>query len=123
VPEQDAPLFAARGFDHSWQHLLDTTTLQLKNITTDPPTLKGHRCVYYQGSLHIATDGGLPTEYASIVQVNATTLKAKTLINSFYQQPFLGFKDLDIDPNGNFWTTDYISAWVSYSVLLTSNPS
>lgn len=122
VPEQNALFFAAWGFDHSWQYLLDATTLQLKNITTDPPTLNAHGCVYYQGSLHIATDGGEPGQYASLVQVNATTLKAKTLLNNFYQQPFLGFNDLDIDPNGNFWITDSISAWVS-KLLSLSSPS
>lgn len=124
VPEQNALFFTSWGFDHSWQYLLDTTTLQLKNITTDPPTLNAHGCVYYQGSLHIATDSGLPGHYASIVQVNATTLKAKTLINNFYQQPFLGFNDLDIDPNGNFWITDSYYAWVSScDFLLATDPS
>ena len=74
--------------------------------------MNAHGCVYFNGSLHVATDGGAG-HYASIYRVDSHTLKAETLINNFYQEPFLGFNDLDIDPAGNIWATDSMSAWVS----------
>ncbi|KAI7366816.1 hypothetical protein KC354_g3871 [Hortaea werneckii] len=113
-PESQKLFFAAWGYPgHYWQYLLDASTYELTNITTDPPTLNAHGCVYNQGSYVVATDGG-NGEYASIVQINGSTLKAETLINNFYQQPFLGFNDIDMDPNGNIWVTDSISAWGRY---------
>ncbi|CZR62402.1 uncharacterized protein PAC_12299 [Phialocephala subalpina] len=81
--------FAAWGFDHDWQYMIDVETNELKNITTDPPTMNAHGCVYYNDSMHVATDGGAG-HYASIVKIDPKTLKAETLINNFYQQPFLG---------------------------------
>ncbi|KAH6708932.1 hypothetical protein BKA61DRAFT_645872 [Leptodontidium sp. MPI-SDFR-AT-0119] len=102
--------FASWGFDHSWQYYLDTTTNELHNITTSPPTWNAHGCVYYNGSVYIATDT-TESQYGSIVKVNPETKEAETLINNFYQQPFLGFNDIEIDRNGNFWVTDSISAW------------
>jgi sugar lactone lactonase YvrE len=50
--------------------------------------------------------------HASIVKIDPVTLKAETIINNFFQQPFNGFNDIDMDPNGNLWVTDSISAWV-----------
>lgn len=111
-PDTQKLFFAAWGYPgHYWQYLLDASTFELSNITTDPPTLNAHGCVYHQGSYVVATDGG-NGDYASIVKINGTTLQAETLINNFYQQPFLGFNDIDMDPNGNIWVTDSISAWV-----------
>jgi sugar lactone lactonase YvrE len=53
--------------------------------------------------------------------VDPKTLEAEVIINNFYQQPFLGFNDIDIDPNGNIWVTDSTSAWVrTYPVPLPS---
>jgi sugar lactone lactonase YvrE len=112
IPTTKQLYYAAWGFGHGWQYLLNTTSNELKNITTSPPTYNAHGCVYFNGSIYVATDGG-DGHYASIVKINPSTLAAETLINNFYQQPFLGFNDLDIDSNGNIWVTDSISAWVS----------
>lgn len=111
--------YAEWGYNHAWQYLLDADTNELRNITTDPPTLNAHGCVYRDGYLYIATDGGdkLP---ASIFKVNAESLQAETLINNFYQQPFLGFNDLDMDHNGNIWVTDSTSAWVCRSKVMVN---
>lgn len=76
--------FAAWGYDHSWQYLLDVETNELHNITTDPPTWNAHGCVYYNGSLHVVTDGGGPGVgyHASIPKIDPKTLKAETLLNN-----------------------------------------
>lgn len=103
--------FAEWGYNHAWQYLLDADTNELMNVTTDPPTLNAHGCVYRDGYMYLATDGGNGVP-ASIIKVDVTTLKAETVINNFYQQPFSGFNDIDMDANGNLWVTDSISAWV-----------
>ncbi|KFY63799.1 hypothetical protein V496_03683 [Pseudogymnoascus sp. VKM F-4515 (FW-2607)] len=113
IPTTQQLYYAAWGFGHGWQYVLDTTTHVLKNITTSPPTYNAHGCVYFDESIYVATDGG-DGHYGSIVKINPKSLKAETLINNFYQQPFLGFNDLDIDPAGNIWATDSISAWGRY---------
>ncbi|KAF7185805.1 hypothetical protein HII31_12907 [Pseudocercospora fuligena] len=113
VPELNSLFFASWGFNHDFQYLLHAETGELRNITTSPPITNAHGCVYYNGHLYVATDGGAGT-YASVYKVDPMTLNATAILNNFYQQPFLGFNDLDIDPNGNIWLTDSISAWVNY---------
>lgn len=122
VTERNALFFTSWGFDHSYQYLLDASNHELHNITTSPPIMNAHGCVYYNGSLHVATDGGAG-HYASIYRVEPHTLRAETLINNFYQQPFIGFNDLDIDPNGNIWVTDSMSAWVWSLATFNIRPS
>ncbi|KAF4943728.1 hypothetical protein FSARC_14846, partial [Fusarium sarcochroum] len=90
---------------HAWQYLLNTKTNNLRNITTSPPTINAHGCVFYRDDLYVVTDGG-PNETGSLVKVDPVTLKKTVLLNNYYQQPFMGFNDLDIDPEGNFWLTD-----------------
>jgi sugar lactone lactonase YvrE len=111
IPTTKQLFYAEWSPSHAWQYLLDTQTLELKNITTDPPTMNAHGCVYHDGYVYVATDGGERT-HASIVKIDPVTLKAETIINNFFQQPFNGFNDIDMDPNGNLWVTDSISAWV-----------
>ena len=73
--------------------------------------MNAHGCMYHDGHIYVATDGGEGT-YASVIKINPVTLNAETIINNFFQQPFNGFNDIDVDPNGNLWVTDSISAWV-----------
>lgn len=94
---------------HSWQYLLNTRNNTLRKITTSPPTVNAHGCVYYRGEMYIATDGG-EDETGALVKVNPETLEKTVLLNNYYQQPFMGFNDLDIDKDGNFWMTDSKSA-------------
>lgn len=108
--------YTAWSPSHAWQYLLDTETLELKNVTTNPPTMNVHGCVYHDGYIYVATDGGEGT-YASIVKIDPVTLNAYTIINNFFQQPFNGFNDIEMDFNGNLWVTDSISAWVRRSHL------
>ena len=102
---------------HTWQYLLDTETNELKNITTDPPTVNAHGCVVYQDSLYVVTDGG-PDETGALVKIDPETWEMEVLLNNYYQQPFMGFNDLDIDSDGNFWMTDSKSGAVSGYVFL-----
>jgi gluconolactonase len=111
IPTTKQLFYAEWSPSHAWQYLLDSETLELRNITTDPPTMNAHGCVYYDGYIYVATDGG-EGHYASIVKIDPITLSAETVINNFFQQPFNGFNDIDADPNGNLWVTDSISAWV-----------
>jgi gluconolactonase len=112
IPELNSLYFASWGFNHDWQFLLNASTNEVQKITTDPPIMNAHGCQMYKGSLYITTDGG-DGHYASIVKVDPLTWKSEVMLNNFYQQPFLGFNDLDIDPQGNIWLTDSASAWVS----------
>lgn len=96
---------------HAWQYLLDTETNELRNITTSPPTFNVHGCVFYNGSYHVVTDGS-PSGTATLARIDPVTLERTTLLNNYYQQPFISFNDLDIDPDGNFWLADSISGWV-----------
>ncbi|EOD44849.1 putative six-bladed beta-propeller -like protein [Neofusicoccum parvum UCRNP2] len=95
---------------HTWQYLLNTETNELRNITTDPPTVNVHGCVAHNGSLYIVTDGGLD-ETGYFAHVDPATWKRTTLLNHYYEQPFLGFNDIAVDPSGNFYLTDSKSAW------------
>lgn len=97
---------------HTWQYLLDTKDDTLRKITTSPPTVNAHGCVYYDGAYHVVTDGSF-NETATLVRVDPGTLEKKVLLNNYYQQPFMGFNDIEIDPDGNFWLTDSRSGWVS----------
>ncbi|KAJ4295140.1 hypothetical protein N0V90_007150 [Kalmusia sp. IMI 367209] len=119
VPSLNALFFTSWGFLHDYQYLLDASTHELRNVTTSPPIVGAHGCVHYNGSLYVATDGG-DGHYASIYKVNPETWEAEVVINNFYQQPFMGFNDLDIDPNGNIWVTDSTSAWTNKSNSLTT---
>ncbi|KAK0112848.1 hypothetical protein ONS95_014573 [Cadophora gregata] len=114
IPSTKQLFFVAWGYSHNWQLVLDVETNTLKNITTSPPTWNVHGCVHYDDFLYVATDGGDDGEggqYAIIVKIDPKNWTAETVINNFYEMPFLGFNDLDIDRNGNFWVTDSISAW------------
>lgn len=98
---------------HTWQYLLDTNNNTLRNITTDPPIANAHGCVVYKDMFYIVNDGS-SNETAAIYKVDPQALKRTTLINKYYQQPFIGFNDLEIDPDGNIWVTDSKSGWVRY---------
>lgn len=115
IPTTNQLFYVEWSPSHAWQYLLHGETLELRNITTDPPTMNVHGCVYHNGHIYVATDGG-EGYYASVVKIDPVTLKAETLINNFFQQPFNGFNDIEMDPNGNIWVTDSISAWVWQSV-------
>ncbi|KAJ0341442.1 hypothetical protein COL154_011897 [Colletotrichum chrysophilum] len=95
---------------HSWQYMLDTRNNTLKKITTTPPTVNAHGCIYYRGAYHVVTDGS-HNETGALVRVNPETLERTVLLNNYYQEPFMGFNDLDIDSEGNFWLTDSKSGW------------
>ncbi|KAJ5103656.1 hypothetical protein N7532_004185 [Penicillium argentinense] len=96
---------------HSWQYLLDVENNTLRKITTDPPTYNVHACVNFQGQLYGVTDGYGDSETGSLVQIDPQSWKATTLLNNFLGQPFGGFNDLEVDPEGNFWLTDSKSGW------------
>ncbi|CAJ0548414.1 Ff.00g020270.m01.CDS01 [Fusarium sp. VM40] len=89
---------------HRSQYLLDTRTNKLRNITTSPPTVNVHGCVFYKDALYVVTDGD-QNETGALIKLNPKTWKKTVLLNNYYQQPFMGFNDLDIDPEGNFWLT------------------
>ncbi|KAL4811956.1 hypothetical protein BDW67DRAFT_179144 [Aspergillus spinulosporus] len=96
---------------HSWQYLLDVKTNELREITTDPPTYNAHGCVVYDGFLYVVTDGYGDEQSGQLVKINPRTLKKEVLLNNFLVQPFGGFNDLEIDPQGNFYLTDSKSGW------------
>ena len=95
---------------HTWQYLLDTRNNTLRNITTNPPTTNSHGCVVFRDDFYVVTSHN---ETASLVRVDPKTLEKTVLLNNYYQQPFMGFNDLEIDPDGNFWVTGSKSGWVS----------
>ncbi|KAF1834784.1 hypothetical protein BDW02DRAFT_621038, partial [Decorospora gaudefroyi] len=50
------------------------------------------------------------------------TWKRETVMNNYYGQPFLGFNDLDIDSEGNFWLTVSKSA-ANHDLINFANPT
>lgn len=102
--------------EHSWQYLLDTETKELRNITTNPPTVNAHGCVVYDGAMYVVTDGS-HEETGTLVKIDPTSWNKTVLLNNYYQQPFMGFNDLDMDPEGNFYLTDSKSGYVRSSIL------
>lgn len=90
---------------HTWQYLLDTQTNTLRKIATNPPTVNLHGCVFYNDFYYGVTDGSA-NETGALVKIDPTTFEKTVLLNNYYQQPFAGFNDLEIDPDGNFWLTD-----------------
>ncbi|KAL0944813.1 lactonohydrolase [Colletotrichum truncatum] len=95
---------------HNWQYLLDTTSNTLKRITTNPPTVNAHGCVYYRGAYHVVTDG-THDETGALVRVDPKSFEKTVILNNYYQQPFMGLNDIEIDSEGNFWITDSKSGW------------
>ena len=61
--------------------------------------------------MYVVNDGG-PNSPAELAKIDPRTLKKTVLLNNYYQQPFMGFNDLEIDPYGNFYLTDSYSGWV-----------
>lgn len=104
---------------HTWQYLLNTTDNTLEKITTTPPTINAHGCVYFRGAYHVVTDGS-HNETGALVRIDPKTLHKTTLLNNYYEQPFIGLNDLDIDSDGNFWMSDSKSGWVRVPEELTS---
>ncbi|KAI0537734.1 calcium-dependent phosphotriesterase [Xylaria digitata] len=109
---------------HDYQYLLDTETRELRNLTTDPPTVNAHGCVAYNGDLYVVTDGG-PSESAYFAKIDPKTWKRTTLLNHYYEQPFGAFNDLEVDNNGNFYLTDSRSGSFRHVTPFTppTNPS
>ncbi len=96
---------------HNYQYLLDLDTNTLTTIRTNPPTWNVHGCVYHKELLHVVTDGG-PNETAYLATIDpATNWTRTTLLNNFYQRPFISFNDLELDSHGNYYLTDSYSGW------------
>ncbi|KPI39293.1 uncharacterized protein AB675_5222 [Cyphellophora attinorum] len=95
---------------HDSQYLLDLTTNNLTLIKTNPPSWNVHGCVYRSGQLHVVTDGG-PEETGYLATIDPQTWKRTTLLNNFYERPFISFNDLEIDDDGNYYLTDSYSGW------------
>jgi hypothetical protein len=105
---------------HNWQYLLNTHNNTLRKFQTDPPTYNAHGCVIWEGQLYVVTDGYGKMETGQLVRIDPATWKRTTILNNYHGQPFLGFNDLDVDSNGNFWLTDSKSAYVSHTFGLHS---
>jgi gluconolactonase len=97
---------------HDWQYVLNTRNNILRKIRTEPPTYNAHGCVIYKDNMYVVTDGYGAKESGQLVKINPDTWRKETILNNYYGQPFLGFNDLDIDRDGNFWLTDSKSAYV-----------
>ncbi|KAL1586088.1 hypothetical protein WHR41_04792 [Cladosporium halotolerans] len=90
---------------HDWQYLLDLKTNNLTRIKTDPPTWNVHGCVYRDGNMHVVTDGG-PDETGYLAIIDPATLKRTTLLNNYFERPFISFNDIELDHEGNYYLTD-----------------
>lgn len=101
---------------HDWQYLLDLETNNLTRIKTDPPTWNVHGCVYREGNMHVVTDGG-PDETGYLAIIDPATLKRTTLLNNYFERPFISFNDIELDHEGNYYLTDSRSGFVSNLLL------
>ena len=106
------PRSASSNGTHDWQYLLDLRTNNLTRIRTEPPTYNVHGCVYRDEKLHVVTDGG-PQETPYLATIDPGTWERKTLLNNYYERPFISFNDLEMDGEGNYYLTDSVSGWVS----------
>jgi sugar lactone lactonase YvrE len=97
---------------HDWHYVLDLKSNNLTKVQTTPPTHNIHGCVYRDGKLHVVTDGG-PNESAYLATIDPTTWERTTILNNYYERPFMSFNDLEIDNEGNYYLTDSKSGWVS----------
>jgi sugar lactone lactonase YvrE len=55
----------------------------------------------------------LPDESAYLATIDPITLERKTILNNYYERPFMSFNDLEMDREGNYYLTDSYSGWVS----------
>ncbi|KAF2248078.1 hypothetical protein BU26DRAFT_392479, partial [Trematosphaeria pertusa] len=104
---------------HPWQYLLHTLNNTLTKIQTQPPTVNAHGCVINNGTMYVVTDGDGDKETGALVKINPSSFAKEVILNNYYTQPFLGFNDLDIDSNGNFWLTDSKSAYARKPLHIT----
>ncbi|KAK2030781.1 AkeP protein [Colletotrichum zoysiae] len=117
IPEQSLLFFVEWGpppeggnGTHDWQYVLDVRTNNLTKIRTNPPTYNVHGCVYQNGKLHVVTDGG-PDETAYLATIDPVTWERKTVLNNFYERPFMSFNEIEMDREGNYYLTDSDSGW------------
>lgn len=122
IPEQSKLFFVQWGppggedGTHDYQYMLDTKTNKLEKIKTDPPTVNVHGAVYYKGSIYAVTDGsthGSNNETGYLAKIDPETYERTTLLNNFHERPFIGFNDIEMDEEGNFYLTDSRSGYVS----------
>jgi sugar lactone lactonase YvrE len=64
----------------------------------------------------VVTDGYGDEGTGQLVKIDPQSWKQEVVLNNYLVQPFAGFNDLEIDPNGNFYLTDSKSAWVYSSI-------
>ncbi|KAI0536233.1 AkeP protein [Xylaria digitata] len=98
TPEQDKLFF----------YLLDLKTNGLIGLRTNPPTWNIHGCVHCEGKLHVVTDGG-PKEVPYLATIDPKTWDRTTLLNNYYERPFISFNDIEMDREGNYYLTDSLS--------------
>ncbi|KAK1585478.1 AkeP protein [Colletotrichum navitas] len=117
IPEQSLLFFVEWGPPpeggngaHDWQYILDVRTNNLTKIRTNPLTYNVLGCVYQIGKLHVVTGGG-PNETAYLATIDPTTWGRKTVLNNFYERPFMSFNEIEMDRGGNYYLTDSDSGW------------
>lgn len=71
-----------------------------------------HGCVYNKGKLHVVTDGG-PHGTGYLASIDPSTRERTTILNNHNEQPFISFKDLDLDREGYYDLADSLSICVS----------
>lgn len=59
----------------------------------------------------MVTDGG-PDETGYLASIDPKTWERKTLLNNYYERPFIGFNEIEMDSEGNYYLTDSLSDWV-----------
>jgi hypothetical protein len=59
----------------------------------------------------VVTDGG-PDETGYLASIDPKTWERKTLLNNYYERPFIGFNEIEMDREGNYYLTDSLSGWV-----------
>lgn len=62
--------------------------------------------------MHVVTDGG-PNESPYLATIDPVTLNRTTILNNYYERPFISFNDLEVSPEGDYYLTDSYSGWVS----------
>ncbi|ORY59972.1 uncharacterized protein BCR38DRAFT_488157 [Pseudomassariella vexata] len=75
--------------------MLNTKNNTFWKITTRSTTLNLHGCVF-DDAFYAVTDGSFNT--AQLANMGPVPLEMTVLLHNFYQQPFIGFKDSEIDP-------------------------
>jgi sugar lactone lactonase YvrE len=109
VPDTNELLFSTTtAIGRLW--VLNLDTLELRNLTLEPPLSNINGATYHNGTVYVCTNGG---DVRGILSVNFTTGATAPVVNNYRGRRLNSPNDVIFDSHGNMWFTDPAYGWYS----------